>query len=183
MKYKNILLIAIFFIATLAYNTPTVANNSWTGVVTNVTDGDTLWVRPSAASSGGAASSQPRKIRIDGIDAPESCQIYGVQSTAALKKLTLSKQVTVHSKRFDDYGREVAKITLNHVDVGAWMVKNGHAWSYHYRFSAGPYRLEEKAAALSKLGLFSDASALEPKIFRRDHGSCYSPKNGRKRDK
>ncbi len=183
MKHKHMLFIAINFIALQAYITSATANNLWSGVVTNVTDGDTLWVRPSAASSDGAASSKSRKIRIDGIDAPESCQLYGVQSTAALKKLILSKRVTVLSKRFDDYGREVAKITLNNMDVGGWMIKNGHAWSYHYRFSAGPYRQEEEAAALSKLGLFSDASAVQPKIFRRDHGSCYLPKNARKRDK
>jgi micrococcal nuclease len=69
------------------------------------------------------------------------------------------------------------------VDVGTWMVQNGHAWSYHYRFSAGPYRLEEEAAMRAKLGLFADASAVEPKIFRRGHGSCYPPKNDHKRDK
>jgi endonuclease YncB( thermonuclease family) len=103
---------------------------------------------------------------------------------AALKKLIGTKQVTIQSKRFDDYGRDVAKITLNNTDVGAWMVKNGHAWSYHYRFSAGPYRVEEEAAVRAKLGLFADASAVEPKDFRREHGSCYLPKkNDRKRYK
>lgn len=183
MKPVRILLFAIYLIAIYAYITPAIANNLWSGVVTNVTDGDTLWVRPLNTDASKAANSKPRKIRIDGIDAPESCQLYGVQSAAALKKLIVSKQVTVHSKRFDDYGRDVAKITLNNMDVGGWMVKNGHAWSYHYRFSAGPYRPEEEAAALSKLGLFSDASALEPKIFRHEHGSCYLPKNDRKRDK
>ena len=89
MKYKNMLYIAINFIALQAFITLATANNLWSGVVTNVTDGDTLWVRPSAASSDSVASSKPRKIRIDGIDAPESCQLYGVQSTAALKKLIL----------------------------------------------------------------------------------------------
>lgn len=183
MTSVNIRLFAIYLIAIQAYITPAVASTLWSGVVTNVTDGDTLWVRPSAVRSGKTTDSKPRKIRIDGIDAPESCQLYGEQSTAALKKLIVSKQVTVLSKRFDDYGRDVAKITLNNMDVGGWMVKNGHAWSYHYRFNAGPYRLEEEAAALSKLGLFSNASALEPKIFRLEHGSCYLPKNDRKRDK
>ena len=169
----------ILFIANQAYFTPAKASNAWQGIVTHVTDGDTFRVRP-VASNG---KSDSLRIRIDGIDAPESCQLYGVQSTAALKKLIVSKQVTVLSKRFDDYGRGVAKITLKNMDVGGWMVQNGHAWSYHYRFSAGPYRLEEEAAARSKLGLFADASAVEPKIFRREHGSCYLAKNDRKRYK
>ena len=175
---------AAFFIATQAMiamaKDINETSNTWQGIVTHVTDGDTLRIRPSGSNSKGDSL----RIRIDGIDAPESCQRYGVQSTAALKKLILYKQVAVFSKRFDDYGRDVAKITFNTVDVGSWMVKNGHAWSYHYRFSAGPYGQEEKAATYNKLGLFADTSAIEPRIFRREHGSCYLPaKSGRTRDK
>jgi micrococcal nuclease len=147
--------------------------DSWQGTVIYVTDGDTLWVRPDNA----AINSEPRKIRINGIDAPETCQLYGAQSTAALKKLIASKSVTVQSKRFDDYGRDVAKITINAIDVGAWMVHNGHAWSYHYRHSAGPYRVEEETATRARLGLFADSNAVEPRFFRREHGSCHVPKD------
>ena len=39
--------------------------DAWQGTVTWVTDGDTLWVRPDA---GGRA----RKLRLKGVDAPES---------------------------------------------------------------------------------------------------------------
>ncbi len=170
---KTIKIFAIFFIAIQAYITPAKASNTWQGIVTHVTDGDTLRVRQMGTNS----KSDSLRIRIDGIDAPESCQLYGAQSTAALKKLLITKQVTITSKRFDDYGREVAKVTFNDMDVGGWMVQNGHAWSYHYRFSAGPYRLEEIAAKRARLGLYEDASAVEPKIFRREHGSCYPAKN------
>jgi micrococcal nuclease len=179
MKFKNIFLIAIICIAIQYYITPAYAKNTWSGIVTHVTDGDTLRIQP--ISSNGKSDS--RKIRIDGIDAPESCQLYGVKSTAVLKKLLIAKKVSVHSKRFDDYGREVAKITVDNLDVGTWMVQNGHAWSYHYRFSAGPYGLQEEAATRAKLGLFADASAVEPKIFRREHGSCYLAAKHHKRDK
>lgn len=153
--------------------TPNNNSNTWQAIVTHVTDGDTLRVRP----VGSNIKSDTLRIRIDGIDAPESCQTYGVAATAALKKLIFAKQVTISSKRFDDYGREVAKITIDSMDVGSWMVKNGHAWSYHYRFSDGPYGLEEKAAMRNKLGLFADTSAINPKIFRREHGSCYLTKS------
>ena len=177
MKFKNILPIAIFCVAAQAYFSPAKAENQWSGVVTYVTDGDTLWVRPLAAGTGKSASTQPRKIRIDGIDAPESCQLYGAQSTAALKKLVVSKTVTVKTNRVDDYGRDVAKITLKDTDVGTWMVSNGYAWSYHYRHGAGPYRAEEETAAKAHMGLFADAAAIEPRFFRREHGSCQSQKN------
>jgi micrococcal nuclease len=167
------LLVAINFIASKAYSMTGKELNQWKGTVTYVTDGDTLWVRPDNA----ATNSEPRKIRISGIDAPESCQLYGAQSTLALKGLLAAKTITVSSKRFDDYGRDVAKITINNIDVGAWMVRNGHAWSYHYRHSAGPYRIEEEAATRARLGLFADTAAIEPRLFRREHGSCHVPKD------
>jgi micrococcal nuclease len=168
---------AIIFIAFQALIMPATALNStqktWQGIVTHVIDGDTLRVGPLGSNN----KSESLRIRIDGIDAPESCQLYGTQSAAALKKRILSKQVTVTSKRIDDYGREVAKVTIDNVDVGGWMVKNGYAWSYHYRFSNGPYGSEEKAAERERLGLFANASAVNPKIFRREHGSCYVASN------
>jgi micrococcal nuclease len=178
---KTIKIFAIFFIATKAVFTTAIAENkalnnvpnTWQGIVIHVTDGDTLRVRPLGSNS----KSDSVRIRIDGIDAPESCQTYGVKSAAALKKLLISKQVTVISKRFDDYGRDVAKVMIENVDVGGWMVKHGHAWSYHYRFSDGPYGSEKKAAVREKLGLFADAEAVNPKTFRREHGSCYLTKN------
>ena len=186
---KIIRFIAIIFIAIQAIITPATAinfiknkpSNTWQGVVTHITDGDTLRVRPIGFALGSNSKPDTVRIRIDGIDAPESCQLYGTQSAAALKKRLLSKQVTVTSKRFDDYGRDVAKVTIDNIDVGGWMVQNGHAWSYHYRFSKGPYGAEEKAAERDRLGLFADASAVEPKVFRREHGSCYLPsRNDRK---
>jgi micrococcal nuclease len=176
-SFKISKVFAIIFISIQAIFTPATALNltqtTWQGIVTHVTDGDTLRVRPMDSKN----TSDSLRIRIDGIDAPESCQIYGRQSATALKKLLLSKQVTITSKRFDDYGREVARVTIGNVDVGSWMVENGHAWSYHYRFSNGPYSSEESVAERNKLGLFADASAVNPKIFRRVNGSCYATKN------
>ena len=180
-SFKIPRIIAIIFIAYQAIYMPATALNAnkktWQGIVTYVTDGDTLRVRPIGFALGKNNKSESVRIRIDGIDAPESCQLYGTQSAAALKKLLISKQVTITSKRFDDYGRDVAKVTVDNVDVGGWMVKNGHAWSYHYRFSNGPYGSEEKTAERERLGLFADASAVNPKIFRREHGSCYLANN------
>ncbi len=153
-------------------STSNATSNAWQGVVTHITDGDTLRVRSLSQNT----KSDSLRIRIEGIDAPEICQHYGWQSTAALKKLLLLKRVTIVSKRFDDYGRDVAKVKIDDVDVGSWMVRNGHAWSYHYRFSNGPYGSEEKIAVQEKLGLFADATAIEPRRFRREHGSCHPPK-------
>lgn len=189
MQYIKLIQFTIYFIAIQAFITSAIAANAWSGMVSHVTDGDTLWIFPTEQTN----NATPRKIRIDGIDAPEFCQLYGEQSMLALKKLVNSKVVLVTRKRFDDYGREVSKISINKTDVGAWMVSQGHAWSYHYKFSAGPYRVEEESAQRAKLGLFADVSAIEPRVFRKEHGSCYLPKRlsdgyltnqqlGRKRD-
>lgn len=146
----------------------------WQGAVTYVTDGDTLWVK----SSNPALHDAPaRKIRIEGIDAPEICQSYGEQSKNALQQLVLQKTVVVHTRRVDDYGRDVAKIAFQNQDVGAWMVSQGHAWSYHYRHSAGPYAAQERDAQSAKRGLFAASSPVEPRTFRRAHGSCHTPHN------
>ena len=53
---------------------------SFEGVVTHVTDGDSLWVRP---ASGGA----PRQIRLQGIDAPEICQAFGVHRATRWRRM------------------------------------------------------------------------------------------------
>ena len=56
---------------------PLLAKQAFYGTVTFVTDGDTLWVAP---AQGGAV----RKLRIDGLDAPEICQAGGVAARAVL---------------------------------------------------------------------------------------------------
>lgn len=146
----------------------------WRGTVTYVTDGDTLWVQPSNPALKDAPA---RKIRIEGIDAPEICQLYGKESKNALEQLLIQKNVTVNTRRMDDYGRDVAKITFETRDIGTWMVSQGHAWSYHYRHSAGPYAAQERDARSANLGLFATSSPTEPRVFRREHGSCHTPRN------
>ncbi len=157
-------------------STSAYSRESWQGKVTYITDGDTLWVQPLTAQTLNFVD-KPRKIRIEGIDAPEICQLYGAQSKAALTQLLAKQTITVNSRRVDDYGRDIAKITLNQIDVGTWMVSNGHAWSYHYRHSAGMYAVQEQLAQTARLGLFTTASAMEPRVFRKTHGSCHTRRN------
>jgi endonuclease YncB( thermonuclease family) len=58
------------------------------------------------------------------------------------------------------------------VDVGAQMVRDGHAWSHRYRRDLGPYRDEEAEARTGRRGLFADPGAVSPREFRRVHGQC-----------
>ncbi len=135
------------------------------GVVNHVTDGDTLWVRP--------ASGPPVQVRIHGLDAPELCQPFGPQARDALAARVLDRTVRVATRARDRYQRSVGTVNLEGQDVGAWLVGRGLAWSARYRGRAGPYAREEAQARQARLGLWA-AGAVEPRAFRRRHGSCHS---------
>lgn len=136
------------------------------GEVTHVTDGDTLWVRL-------AAGDEAVKVRFQGIDAPEICQAGGEASLATLKAKVLHQTVALQTSRHDDYGRMLARVRLNGDDVGAWMVQQGQAWSYRYRNSPGPYADEERSARAARRGVWAVQGAVEPRVFRKQHGPCH----------
>ena len=136
------------------------------GVVTRVVDGDTVWVNTSPGHP-------PLKLRLQGIDAPEICQAGGMQAQAALKSRVLGQSVTVTSGVHDDYGRTVGTLYWQGQDVGRWLVANGHAWVYSFHHKKGPYADEFAQAQAARRGVFSDAVAEEPRLFRKRHGSCY----------
>ncbi len=134
------------------------------GVVSHVTDGDTLWVRP-------AGDRPPVQVRMQGLDAPEICQAFGTQARDALAARVLHRTVRVSTRARDKYQRSVGSVSLEGQDVGAWLVQRGYAWSTRYRGRSGPYAQEEAQARQGRVGLWA-AGAVEPRVFRRRHGSC-----------
>jgi micrococcal nuclease len=136
--------------------------------VSRVFDGDTLWVKP---LDGG----RYRKLRIDGIDAPEICQPGGTASRDALARRVLNQVVSVSVRLHDDYGRGLAKLSHQDDDIAAWMVAQGQAWSYRWRRSLGPFQAEEARARQARKGLFAETSAELPRDFRQRHGPCPLP--------
>ena len=134
------------------------------GVVSHVTDGDTLWVRP-------ASGVAPVQVRIHGVDAPEICQAFGRQARDALAARVRYRLVRVTTRARDRYQRSVGNVSLDGQDVGAWLVAGGFAWSAGYRGRSGRYAQEEAQARQSRAGLWA-AGAVEPRVFRRRHGSC-----------
>ena len=142
--------------------------SDFAGVVTRVSDGDTVWVRPDGERR------LPVKLRLQGIDAPERCQAWGEQSSAALSARVLGQRVEVHSRARDDYGRLLVELRLQSggADIGAWMVDRGHAWSNRYRHHPGPYATQEAQARAARRGLFQDPHAELPRQFRKRHGPC-----------
>ena len=162
-------LTATFIVAVYASPAWSIAQSKskshWTGTVTHVSDGDTLWVRP---SSGGAIVN----IRIDGIDAPEICQAGGAKAKAALSNQVLHQTVTVQGKRRDGYGRVLAVILVKQKDVGAEMVAEGHAWAHRYKNYKSVYGAQQASAQVARRGLFAAARPEEPRVFRNRHGAC-----------
>lgn len=139
-----------------------------TGVVTRVSDGDTVWVRPDDATK-----RKPVKVRLVGIDAPERCQPWGAEATAALRERVLHQRVEVPTRGVDTHGRLLGGLRLaDGSDVAAWMVSQGHAWSSRYRRHPGPYAREQQEARQRGAGLFAQAGPMEPWVFRRIHGPC-----------
>ena len=138
---------------------------TWRGTVTHVTDGDTVWVRP-------AQGGEPREIRLLDLDAPEGCQAHGAEARKALRKRVLHQKVRVRSRGRDDYRRELARIESRGQDVGAWMVRHGHAWSMTWHGRPGPYARFEQQARSERKGLWSLPGAQDPRSFRQRFGRC-----------
>jgi endonuclease YncB( thermonuclease family) len=141
----------------------------WTGRVTFVSDGDSLWVQPAGVGA------KPVEIRLVDIDAPEICQAWGKQARDALKRLVTGKSVAVQTVTRDRYGRTLARITVNGQSVSAWLVQQGHAWSQRSRWEGGPLVTQEQQAKTLRRGLHSQPAAIQPRDFRRSHGPCVRP--------
>jgi endonuclease YncB( thermonuclease family) len=154
------------FIALAALLPLAAAAARYEAVVSHVINGDTLWVRP-------VEGGPPQHVRIDGIDAPEICQPFGLKSRAALAASVLHKRVVVITHGSDDYRRTVARLQLRRRDVGAWLVARGYAWSYRFRDDPGPYARQETRARKARLGLWKLGKAEIPRDFRVRHGACH----------
>lgn len=77
----------------------------------------------------------------------------------------------------DSFGRLLARVTvmpkaIGSTDVGEWLVREGHAWSYRYRRDNGPYAKQQAMARAARKGLFATPRPEEPREFRKRHGAC-----------
>ena len=136
------------------------------GRVVRIADGDTLTVLD--------AANEQHRIRLQGIDAPESHQAFGTQSKQNLSGLVFSREVTAICDKTDQYGRLVCKIVLGGKDINLEQVKAGMAWHYKdYEREQSPedrelYAAAENDARAARRGLWADANPTEPSEFRRE---------------
>jgi endonuclease YncB( thermonuclease family) len=130
-----------------------------------IADGDTVTVLD--------ATNAQHRIRLQGIDAPESHQAFGTQSKKSLSEMIFDREVTVEYDKTDQYGRLVGKIVLDGKDINLAQVKAGMAWHYkEYQREQTPtdrelYARAEDEARNARRGLWVDADPVEPSAFRR----------------
>lgn len=118
------------------------------------------------------------RVRLYGIDAPESAQRFGRQSREHLTTLIRSKDLRLKTMYLDNYKRSVAIVYLvegNGIDersVNQRQVQAGMAWVYDY-FCTGDicktWKVEEAMARKEKLGLWKDDDPTPPWQWRRSH--------------
>ena len=121
-------------------STAPAGSQTLTGRVVRIADGDTITVLDS--------SDTQHRIRLEGIDAPESHQAFGTQSKKNLSQMVFGKDVTVVYQKTDQYGRLVGKILLVGKDINLEQVKAGMAWHYkEYQREQTPEDRELYAAA------------------------------------
>lgn len=151
MKYQLIALIIFIVVANFSYFSSFLNEYS----LDKVSDGDTITV---------LSKGEKIKVRFYGIDAPESKQKYGQYCTKMLSDFLANKQIKLDIKDKDKYGRSVAIVYANGLDINQQMVKNGCAWSYQNYTKK--YLEDEKYARANKLGLWQDNNPQNPRDFR-----------------
>ncbi len=128
----------------------------------SVIDGDTLDI-------------QGRRIRLHGIDAPESAQLCqdatsrdwrcGQQAALALSDRIARRPVACEVKDTDRYGRSVAACSVGGESINAWMVSQG--WAMAYRQYSKDYVDAEATARAARVGIWS-GSFQPPWDWRKD---------------
>ncbi len=148
------------------------------GRISWVSDGDTVWLRPDAGQNLGKVQLNKGrvKLRLEAVDAPESCQDWGAEATAALQAQVKNQPVRAELLHRDSYGRWLARVYMPQVqnlDVNAWLVAQGHAWDYQFaNGKPGRYATLQAQAKLARRGLWSLQKPMQPRQFRRQHGAC-----------
>ena len=129
------------------------------GKVVAVHDGDTVTV---------LRGGEQVKVRLACIDAPERGQAFGSRSRERLAELVMRRAVTLEVIDHDQYGRTVAHLQCDGVDVNLEMVRAGLAWHYRYHCpNDTALAAAEAEARKAQRGLWADARPEAPWDWRR----------------
>jgi endonuclease YncB( thermonuclease family) len=130
--------------------------------VVGVYDGDTVTCLDE--------NNQQQKVRLAEIDAPESGQDFGKVSREALAAMVFGRTVEVTDQGRDRYGRWIANLSVDGIDVNRQMVASGNAWHYA-AYSKDPSLAEaQKQAQAQQLGLWAQDNPMPPWDYRKSGG-------------
>lgn len=125
-------------------------------LVRSITDGDTLGL------------ADGRRVRLAQVDAPETDECFGTQSTAALSAMAAGKTVTLRrpssGPATDTYGRTLADVYVGDRSVNEALVRDGAA-EWYDRFAgedpnlARRLQAAENEARITGRGLWSQCAA------------------------
>ena len=127
--------------------------------VVGVHDGDTLTCLDETNTQ--------QKVRLAEIDAPELGQDYGKVSREALAEMVFGKTVTVSEEGKDRYGRWIAHVQVNGIDVNRQQVATGNAWHYSDYSRDPTLATLQTDAQTRRLGLWSQPEPVPPWDFRQ----------------
>lgn len=127
--------------------------------VVRVSDGDTF--------VGLDSENRQVKVRLHGIDAPESRQPFGTVARKALADLIAEKVVSVEEIDKDRYGRVVGRVTIGGKLVNAEVVQAGLAWRYVQFDRRNEFGGLEDDARRQRRGLWADAHPIAPWEWRK----------------
>ena len=130
---------------------------TWT--VVRVIDGDSVLL---------ASGSLELSCRLEGIDAPELSQPFGIPARNYLECLLSEQSVTAHFRGRDSYNRVLARLgTPSAADISCSMIQAGAAWHYAFFNSDAPLSAAHTAAQTARIGLWSDSEPVEPYLWRQ----------------
>ena len=117
------------------------------------------------------------RVRLYGVDAPESKQRFGQQSREHLIALIKTRPLRLKTMYLDNYNRAVSLVFLTNGDgsvdelsVNQRQVQTGMAWVYDYFCTSDickTWKIEEAMARKQKLGLWRDSNPTPPWQWRR----------------
>jgi len=141
---------------------------AWTGRAVGVADGDTITILRDRRDQ--------VKIRLYGIDAPESGQPFGKAAKQSLSSMVYGQSVEVEVMDTDRYGRTVARVFVDGDDVNAAQLRSGYAWLYRQYckdWVCGEWTELEATARSSRVGLWADQNPTPPWQWRRDKKAVF----------
>ncbi len=108
------------------------------------------------------------EVRMIDIDAPELYQAHGKKAKQFLSKMIKGKRVGLDYDRKDKFGRILATVYMDTIDVNFAMVEAGYAWQYKHSKDKELAEAEDMAHE-QKRGLWKDKNPEAPWNWRKNN--------------